>query len=119
MPRTTAALLERALQIVDQVGAGQTPSAEDQDLALNALTALLAELRTREILELYVYPADLNSEDIPDDVFNPLANALALDLRPEFKGGEVTDAERESAFNRIRRITGNPPTYETLKVEYF
>lgn len=119
MPRTTAALIERSLQIVDQVGAGQTPSAEDQDTALNALTALLAELRTRSILELYVYPADLSSEDIPDDVFNPLAEALALDLRPTFAGGVVTDAEREGGFNRIRRVTGNPPTYEVLKAEYF
>jgi hypothetical protein len=119
MPRTTAALLERALQIVDQVGAGQTPSAEDQDKALNVLTALLAELRTRNILELYVYPADLNSEDIPDDVFNPLADTLALFLRPEFAGGAITRAEREDKFNIIRAVTANPPTYETMQAEFF
>lgn len=119
MPRSSADLLKQALSIVNQVGGGQTPSAEDNDTALVYLTALLAELRSREICEVYVYPADLSSEDIPDELFNPLAHVLALDLKTEFAGGMVSDDDREKAINRIRRVTGNKPTGEVQQGEYF
>ncbi len=119
MARTTAALLERALQIVDQVGAGQTASAEDQQFASDALTSLLAELLDREICDVSFDPDDLSAEEIPDNLFNALADALSLDLTPTFKGGKVTDKEREDSFNRIRRVTALGPSYEVLPGEYF
>jgi len=119
MARTVAALLERSLQIVDEVGAGQTASAEDQQFASDALTSLLAELLKREICDVSFDPADLSVEEIPDELFNPLANLLAADLQTPFAGGVVSDNVREGLINRVRRLTSIGPSYEVLPGEYF
>lgn len=119
MARTTAALLERSLQIVDQVGGGQTASAEDQQFASDALSSLLAELLTREICDVSFDPDDLSLEDIPDNLFNPLAALLAADLQTTFAGGIVSDADRESLVNRVRRVASLGPSYEVQAGEYF
>ncbi len=119
MPRTTAALLERALQIVDQVGGGQVATSEDTEFARDALTSLLAELSARSIVYVYFDPADLSAEDIPDELFNPLAALLAADLQTTFIGGIVPDADREGLINRVRRVTAIGPSYEPLATDYF
>lgn len=119
MPRTTAALLERALQIVDQVGAGQTAASEDMEFARDALSSLLAELSARQIVYVYFDPNDLSAEDIPDELFNPLAALLAADLKTTYAGGIVSDADRESLVNRVRRVTAIGPSYEPLATDYF
>lgn len=119
MPRTTAALLERALQTVDEVGGGQTASSEDTEFARDALTSLLAELRVREICDVAFDPDDLSLEDIPDELFNPLAALLAADLQTTFAGGIVSDADREGLINRVRRVTALGPSYEVQPGEYF
>jgi hypothetical protein len=119
MARTTAALLERALQIVDQVGAGQTATAEDVQFASDALLSLLAELLEREIVDVTFDPDDLNVEVIPDKLFNALADLLAADLQTAFAGGRISDAEREGLINRVRRVSAIGPSYDTLETEYF
>lgn len=117
--RTTAELLERGLQIVDQVGAGQTASAEDMQTALKALTSILDELETREIVLVAIDESDLSQEDIPGELFNPLADILAADLQTTFAGGRVADDVREGIVNRIRRVTAVGPSFETLQPQYF
>lgn len=117
--KTTAALLEKALQIVDEVGAGQAPSAEDTQLALDALVSLIAELNKRSVLYLDVSPEDTQQERIPDELFNALGNLLAVDLVPVFKGGRVPDDEREAMINRLRRLTYVGPSGELSQNEYF
>lgn len=119
MAQTTASLVERALQIVDVVGAGQTASAEDTELAVNALSALIAELSAREIVYVAFDPDDLTLEDIPDELFNPLADVLAADLQTTFAGGRVAEAEREGMINRIRRVASIGPSYEVMQAQYF
>lgn len=119
MARTVASLIERALQIVDQVGGGQTASAEDTDFAVGALQSLLAELSARNIVGLSIDPDDLSAEDIPDHLWQPLADVLAVDLHTTFAGGMIADDIREGKINRIRRVTAIGPSYETMKPEYF
>lgn len=117
--QTIASLLERALQIVDEVGGGQSASAEDSDYAFKTLQALLAELGRREILFLYVDPNDRQAEDIPDHVFGPLADILAVDISTAFKGGSVADDVREGKINRLRRVTYIKPSYSVLETTNF
>jgi hypothetical protein len=117
--RTTAELIERALQIVDQVGAGQTATAEDTQLALKALTSILDELETREIVLVTIDEDDLSQEDIHGELFNPLADLLAADLQTTFAGGRVADDVREGIINRIRRVTWTGPSYATLETKYY
>ena len=95
MPRTIASLLERALSIVDEVGSGQSASAEDSDFVLATLQSLLAELSKREILGLYIDPVDMQAEDIPDELWGPIADILAVDISPTYRGVNVDDAIRE------------------------
>lgn len=119
MPRTIAELLERSLQIVDQVGAGQVATAEDSQLALKALVSVLAELSSRRIVYLAIDEIDLSSEDIPDELFNPLADLCAADLQTTFVGGRISDAEREGLINRVRRVTAVGPSYGILATDHF
>lgn len=117
--KTIASLLERALQIVDEVGGGQSASAEDSDYAFATLQALLEELGKREIVYLYVDPTDRQAEDIPEHLWGPLSDALAADISTAFKGGMVSDAEREAKINRIRRVTYIGPSFEPVETTNF
>lgn len=119
MAKTVLSLLERSLQIVDQVGAGQTASAEDAQLAFDCLKSLVAELASRGIADVYIHPTDKTRELIDDSLWNPLADILAVDLRTTFSGDIVPDDVREGKIVRLRRITSAGPTYETLKATYF
>lgn len=119
MAKTVLSLLERALQIVDQVGAGQSASAEDAQLAFACLKSLVAELEVREIASIYIHPTDMTRELIDDSLWNPLSAVLSADLSPDFKGQLVADDVREGMLNRIRRVTSAGPTYETLQAKYF
>jgi len=119
MAHTTAALLDRALAIVSQVGSGQVASDDDRQHALTALVALLEELSTREILALYIDEENLDSEDIPSKVFNPLANILAADLQTTFAGVVIDDATREGLIGRLIRVTCSGPSYDAAETENF
>ena len=119
MAQTTAALIDQSLAIVDEVGAAQAASDEDSAYVLKALLSLLAELSVREVLELYVNSDDLQQDDIPDEYFNALADLLAIDISPKYRGVRVADQEREGAINRLRRLTAIGPSYETQKACYF
>ena len=119
MARTIASLLEHALALVDEVGAGQTASAEDSDYVLNVLISLLAELSKREILYLAIDPSDVQAEDIPDEYWEPLAQILSADISPQYKGVIVPDNIREGMLNRLRRMTSIGPSYGVLRATFF
>ena len=119
MAKTTASLLDYALAIVSQVGAGQVADDDDRQQALKALESLLAELGHRGILTLYIDPNDLDAEDIPDHLFQSLANVLAADLQTVFSGASVADDTREGLINRVRRLTYIKGTGETVRAKYF
>lgn len=119
MAKTVLSLLERSLQIVDQVGAGQTASAEDAQLAFDCLKSLVAELEARGVANIYIHPTDTTRELIDDSLWNPLADILAVDLRTTFSGDIVPDNVREGKIVRLRRVTSAGATYEVLRAEFF
>jgi len=119
MAKTVLSLLERSLQIVDQVGSGQTASAEDAQLAFDCLKSLVAELSARGVADIYIHPTDTTRELIEDELWNALADVLAVDLRTTFSGDIVPDDVREGKINRVRRIKAAGPTYEVLRADYF
>lgn len=115
----TADLIDRALQFVDQVGAGQTANANDVARTLPALQAMLAELSALKIVGVAIDPDDLQSDDIPDEIFRVLANLLAADIKPIFVGGMTPEDVREDILNKLRKIVAIGPSYETLSVLHY
>lgn len=109
MAKTSTELFNKALNLLGVVGAGQTASAEDTTIARDALQPLLSELALAEVAYIPVDPVDLLSEDIPDEYFNGLAILLANDIGPNFGIPQVSEVERQTMMNRMRRVSARGP----------
>jgi hypothetical protein len=119
MARTQTALFNAALDKIHAVGSGQTASAEDVAKASDRLPDLLDELAAEQALYLAI-TGDPSAEEIPGEIFDPLAILLGLDIRQNVTGEpQPTDQERLDVIKRIRRITTSRTTYEVLRADYF
>ncbi|MDO9364675.1 MAG: hypothetical protein Q7T60_17235 [Sphingopyxis sp.] len=112
MPKTRAELVNKAISLLQQEGAGQSIDTEDFQTFDDAVEPLLAELSFAHIITV----GDV--EAIDDAVFLPLARLLMNEAGEDF--GRPTDpAFRQENENRIRRVLAGEPLYTPARVEYF
>jgi hypothetical protein len=108
---TRTMLANEALDILQKVGLGQSPDAEDTEKIDRKIDALIEELAARSIVSI------ADAEDIPPAYFNPLAELLANEAAPNF-GGQKNAAVREAAEERLKIMENNsPPPNKTLGVD--
>jgi hypothetical protein len=108
---TRTILANEALDILQRVGLGQSPDAEDTAKIDLKIDALLAELSERGIVDI------ADSEDIPAAYFNSVAELLANEAAPNF-GGQKNPAVKEAAEERLKVMVNNSPaSSKTLGVD--
>jgi hypothetical protein len=105
-------LVNRALTILQKVGAGQSASAEDQDLVEGMVTGLLDELQDRGV----VYIADV--EDFEDRFLHYVAILLANYAASDFGVGIDVNAV-DYAEKRLRIMQQVEATDEPVRNTYF
>jgi hypothetical protein len=115
---TQTEMFNRALTIVGAVGSGQTAASEDVGIARLAFAKLVAELDALQVVSI-VLTNDESSDEIPEELFQSVAAALAIDIYADFGGPIPSDEARENARNMIKRIVATRPTYEILRADYF
>lgn len=111
MAKTQQDLIVSALQELNALGVGETPSAEDADTIRQYVEPRVAQLAADRVL----YVSDV--EEIPDEVFIPLAKLIANAAAPKFGQAskpEVDQAE-ESKLRRQSAATRSRPA----RIEYF
>lgn len=117
MSRTLAELAQRALSILNEVGAGQSGAAEDLELARRESAGVLARLFERDVTAFEV------SEPIPEAMFQPiaicLANAIADDFAVDSETASRIAARTEAAERELRLLKRGRPTYRSQCSEYF
>lgn len=118
--KTRNELIERALNLLGAVGAGQSPSAEDIELMDGLVEPMLAMLPVRGISEA------INPDEVPDEIYLPLAVLLADVATTDFGVNRGTPDDPNSfsfkvgqAEQQLRVITATRPTYAPAQVEYF
>ncbi len=110
--KTLAELKVEAFGILTGMDPSQTPEVEDIDTIGQYVDPLFAQLAADQICLVQ------DQEEIPLEYFMPLARLLANVAGPRF--GQAMNAEARIADeNALRRLTGNKPTYETLRVVYY
>lgn len=97
MKRSTRELVLKALGELQLFEVGQQVPSENYATVKDCVSGLLGALRGSRVLDLFVNPADEDSQDIPDYAFDGLAIALAnaaasdfglpKDLNPSRPGG--------------------------------
>lgn len=110
--KTREELVNRALQKLKVLAAGQTPAAEDYAVVDNDLEPVLSDLSAREI-----YPFG-DPDNIEDEAFVHLADILANSVAADF-GREPSESVRIMAENRLRVLNREILSGQTLKVDYF
>lgn len=110
--KTRAELVERALQRLGEVGAGEAPSAEDSALCDGMFEPVMENLQARGIFAV----GDEN--ELPAAVFEWLSVCLADAVAIDF-GKSPDMAQRKAAEREIRAVQESQPSYETLRVKYF
>ena len=99
---TREILANEALDILQRVGLGQSPDAEDTAKVILKIDALVAELASRNIVEI------ADTDDIQPEYFNSLAELLANECAPNF-GGQKNPAVKEQAEERLKVMVNNSP----------
>lgn len=117
--KTRQELIRRAIDMLAPA-AGQAPSAEDVELVDGLLEPMLAMLPARGISE------QINPDEVPDEIYLPLAILLADVATTDFGMDRGTpDNPNSFAFKAaeaermIRVIQGTRPTYNPAQVDYF
>jgi hypothetical protein len=115
MTKTQTDLVNRALEELGVVAAGQTPSDEDVEGVRARVATMLEDLSERDI----IYIEDSN--EIPNEMFDDLGIILAD--RCKAKYGQAGDRGFESAKliaeGNIKVKTRNRPNYRTLETKYY
>ncbi|WP_027039115.1 hypothetical protein [Mesorhizobium ciceri] len=110
--KTREQLVNRALQKLKVLAAGQTPSAEDAKVVDDDLEPVLSDLSTRNI-----YPYG-DPDQIEDNAFVHLADILANSVAADF-GRDQNDTVRLAAEARLRELTAQTLSGQALQVDYF
>src|ERR1044071_7428246 len=98
MSKTRDQLIERALNKLGAIGAGQSPSAEDAALLAASVDPVMSDLASRGI---YSWG---DPDNLDDDAFEHLAEVLAVAVARDF-GKEADETKRLMAESRLRQIT--------------
>jgi hypothetical protein len=102
MPKTADELGTRALNVLGVLANGQPVPAEDLAKATGLIPALIAQLQAEDVIYI------VSEDDIPDEVFLPLARRLALEVAGEFGLTAASDDAIWSANEALRRLRGRP-----------
>jgi hypothetical protein len=117
MSRTLEDLAQRALSILNEVGAGQSGAPEDLDVARREAPGVLTRLFEREVTAFEV------AEPIPDAMFLPIAICLANAIADDFAADDSTvsriAARTEAAERELRLLKRGRPSYRVQCSEYF
>jgi hypothetical protein len=119
MPYSTRELINEAIGRLTLTEVGQSVSAADYETIKRKLWSLLAELKAARIVDLFVNPIDEDSTDIPDELFNGLAIALANEAAPDFGITPVVDPDRNGLWQRIKKAASRGPSFFTQEAKYF
>jgi hypothetical protein len=112
MAKTRVNLVNRALEKLLVVGAGQTADSEDVEKVNDAVTAVLEGLSDDQIFTV------ADEDDIQESAFEWIAEVLAMAVAPDF--GQPADIQRrEYAEKRLMRLTASRPSKEPTVVDYF
>ncbi len=112
MTKTRDELIERALNKLGAIGAGQSPAAEDATLVGDAVDPIMSDLASRGIYSW----GDPNALD--DDAFEHLAEVLAVAVARDF-GKEADETKRLMAESRLRQLTPIVLSGQPQVTEYF
>lgn len=108
---TRTMLANEALVLLQKVGLGQSPDAEDTAKVDEKIDAVLDELSERNIVTIP------DPDDIRAAYFNPLAELLANECAPNF-GGQKSMAIKEQAEDRLKTMVNNAPaSKKTLGID--
>lgn len=107
---TISDLAKRTLQKLQVLAAGETPSAEDQELVVTKLMAVHAYLRKEDLLRWTV-------QDIPDYAEEPYVMMAAF-LAAEDFGRVVSAANWQGGLSLIQSAVALPNT-GPVRTEYF
>jgi hypothetical protein len=110
--RTRAELVNQALANLGVTDPNEIASAEDYKAVNDHFDTAMAQLSGEDIFTL------ADEDDIPLELFGPLADYLAEDSASDF-GRAANQQAVQLAKARIRTITRNRPTYQTLASDYF
>jgi hypothetical protein len=112
MTRTRDQLVNRALQELRVVGAGQSAAAEDTSFVNDEVEPLMADLASRAI---YYWGED---NEVPDEAFSHLAVLLANSVAGAF-GQSQSEEKRLLAERRLRNLNLYSLSGQTASTEYF
>ena len=110
--RTRADLVNQALANLGVTDPNEIASAEDYKAVDDHFDTAMAQLSGEDIFTL------ADEDDIPLELFGPLADYLAEDAASDF-GRAANPQTVALAVSKIRIITRNRPSYQTLATEYF
>ena len=110
--KTKQQLVERALQILNVLGAGQSPSAEDAQTVGDMVSPMFDFLNASGLI------AVAHEDLIEASVFEPLARLLSAEAAPTF-GGQKDPGDMEDARMQIRLVVNGRPTYQVARTDYF
>lgn len=112
---TKADLVRRALETVNVVAAGETPSAEDSSLTGGVVDRMVAGYKADDIV--------IDTTAIPDQVFESLSDIVAarIALSYELETNEVSRLERNAriANLQVRNLLGPRKGSEPVEANYF
>ena len=110
--KTRDDLVTRALMKLTVIGSGQSPDAEDAAAIDAAIDGVLADLATRDVVEV---PDD---DAIPAEWFEDLAEIVAQACARDF-GRPKDQAEVDRAERALVKKGAPGPTYQRQAAEYF
>lgn len=110
--KTRDELVDRALQKLLKVGAGQSPAAEDQERVDSMVDAVLFDLSGRNIVLVH------DEDAIPVEHFEWVADILADMAAPDY-GLQRNPQMVAIAEGRLRELTMVGPSYEVVETDHF
>jgi hypothetical protein len=112
MPKTLVELNTKAFRLLTGMGIEQSPAAEDLQSIGEYVEPLMAQLEADSVISY------IDTDEIPDELFLPLARLLANVAGPEYGTAMNEDARRRDE-QMLRRLLSSKPTYETQKAVYY
>ena len=112
MSKTQAELIDRALQKLGVLGAGQTAETEDSDLLEAEIQPLMSDLSERNIYQWG------DPDDIDDAAFLHLADLLSNSVARDY-GKQQDEQLRVTAESRLRLLEPLVLSGQPLRAEYY